>query len=368
MHVGIDCRLPYYRMGGISRYAMHLVAALATMDGHNRYTVFHSRKDGRSYLPGTGNFHRADLFTPCHHRLERWSLSVELLSRGLDLLHSPDFIPPAFGARRRVITVHDLNFLFFGQYLTPDSRRYYAGQINWAVRHADHILADSDATRRDIIRHLAVPPGKVTTVHLAANPLYAEVPAGSDIDDTLRRYQLPRGFILAVGTLEPRKNLPTLLRAYVKLRRESGFDLPLVLAGARGWNDGDIFSLIESLGLAGSVVHISSLDDLQLAHLYRAAAVLALPSHYEGFGLPVLEAMHCGCPVVISDRGSLPEVAGDAAILLDPDDPDLWSEALSRVLTCSEDREGMVARGYLQAKRFTWRKTAIETLKVYESV
>lgn len=368
MHVGIDCRLPYYRMGGISQYTLHLIVALAKRDGQNQYTIFHSRKDRRSYLPEASNFQRANLFTPCHHRLERWSLSFELAPRGLDLLHSPDFIPPAFGPAKRVITVHDLNFLFFSQYLTPESRRYYAGQINWAVRIADHILADSDATRRDIIGHLAVPPEKVTTVHLAANPLYIQVPPGPAVDETLKRYRLPRGFILSVGTLEPRKNLPALLHAYVKLRREYGFDLPLVLAGSRGWNDGGIFALIENLGLAESVVHISGLADLQLLHLYRAAGVLALPSHYEGFGLPVLEAMHCGCPVIVSDRGSLPEVAGDAAIILEPDDPELWADALNRVLSCSQDRETMVAKGYHQANRFNWGKTADATLKVYESV
>jgi glycosyltransferase involved in cell wall biosynthesis len=368
MHIGIDSRLPYYRMGGISQYTLHLIQALAERDNHNQYTILHSRKDKRSYLPAAANFRRADLFTPCHHRLERWSLSAEIVPRRLDLLHSPDFIPPAFGAQKRIITVHDLNFIFYGQFLTPESRRYYAGQIDWAVRVADHIMVDSHASRRDLIEQLGVPPEKVSTVHLAANPIYAQKQPEQAIHETLRRYHLPRDFILAVGTLEPRKNLPTLLHAYARLRNDSLIDVPLVLVGSRGWNDGHIFALIETLELANHVVHLAGIEDVQLAHLYRAAGVLALPSHYEGFGLPVLEAMHSGCPVMVSNRGSLPEVAGDAGMLLEPDDPELWAEALGQVLTYTEMQVEMVARGKSQARNFSWQKTAEATLRLYESI
>lgn len=366
MHIGIDCRLPYYQLGGISQYVLHLLPALAQLDTENRYTLLHSRKDGRSYTPAAPNFRRANVWTPCHHRLERWALAAELLPHRLDVLHSPDFIPPQAGAPRRIITVHDLNFIFYPQYLTPESLRYYAGQIQWAAEVADHISADSHATRRDLIAELGVPAHKITTVHLAANPIYTQSYAATAVAATLAQHNLPHGFILFVGTLEPRKNIPTLIHAYHRLRQETAVDVPLVLVGGKGWIYDDIFATIDALGLRDHVRHLNGIFDEQLAHLYHAAGVLVTPSHYEGFGLPALEAMHCGCPAVVSNRGSLPEIVGpDGMMVDDPDDVDAWSDVLHRVLTDSELRTTMIANGRRQASTFTWERAAAQTLCLY---
>jgi glycosyltransferase involved in cell wall biosynthesis len=306
------------------------------------------------------------LWTPCHHRLERWALAIELLPRRLDVFHSPDFIPPAFGAKRRVITVHDLNFLYFPHYLTAESRRYYVDQISWAVRVADQIIADSKHTRCDLIERLQVPAGKVTTIYLAANPIYTTVPSAAAVGATLARYNLPRDFILFVGTLEPRKNIPTLLRSYAQVRATAGIDVPLVLVGGEGWLYEEVFHSVEKLKLGEHVRHLRGLADEQLVHLYHAAALLALPSHYEGFGLPPLEAMHCGCPVVVSNRGSLPEIVGSAGMVLDAEDVEAWAEALVRLMGDAGLRERMAKAGHEQAQRFTWRATAQATLRLYE--
>lgn len=365
MHIGIDARLPYYQMGGISQYILYLLPALAELDAANEYSVFQMRKDGRSYTPSAANFRRRNLFTPCHHRWERWALSLELRRHRLDVLHSPDFIPPGDGAKRRIITVHDLNFIYYPQFLTPESMRYYADQIEWAVHTADHISADSHATRHDLIEHLRVPPDKITTVHLAANPLYAKPVTDTAVNQTLAHYHLPRNFILCVGTLEPRKNIPFLLRAYHGLRNVYKIDVPLVLVGRKGWLYEEIFGTIEELGLAGQVHHLEGVGDEPLAHLYHAAGVLATPSHYEGFGLPALEAQHCGCPVIVSNRGSLPEIAGDAGLILDVLDEEEWTDALYRALTDDQQREGMIRRGYKQARTFSWQKAAQQTLEIY---
>lgn len=365
LQIGIDARLPTYRMGGISQYVLHLLPALAELDRDNRYLVFQSRKAERSYRPEQPNFRRVQVWTPCHHRRERWLLGAEVALRRPDVFHSPDFIPPAFGAARRIITVHDLNFLYYPEYLTEESRRYYRGQIRWAVAQADLISADSEHTRQDLIHRLGVPPEKVRTIYLAANPLYRQRPAADAVSQTLAEYDLPRGFLLFVGTLEPRKNLPTLIEAYATLRREAKVDVPLVLVGGKGWLYEEIFTAIEAQGVARHVRHLSGISDQALAHLYHGAAVLALPSHYEGFGLPPLEAMHCGCPVVVSDRASLPEIVGDAGLLLPPDDIPAWVEALAGVLSDSEQRGQMIARGYRQAEQFTWGQTAAATLNLY---
>lgn len=365
MRIGIDCRLPYYHMGGISQYALHLLAALAHIDDENQYTVFHSRKEKSSYLPDASNFSRRDLWTPCHHPLERWTLSLELLLHKLDVLHTPDFIPPGLGANRRIITVHDLNFLYYPEFLTPESLRYYAGQIRWAVRVADHISADSHATRQDLIDRLQVPPEKVTTIYLAANPVYTSAQTDATIENTLRQFNLPSGFILFVGTLEPRKNLPMLFRAYHKMRSEAAVDVPLVLVGSTGWIADGIFTTIDDLDLSPSVRHLAGVEDEQLAHLYASAALVAIPSLYEGFGLPALEAMHCGCPVLASNRASLPEIVGDAGLLLEPEDSDAWAENMARVLGDSALREEMAKKGLSQARKFSWDSTARATLQLY---
>lgn len=364
MHIGIDARLPYYQMGGISQYTVYLIQALAALAGENQYTIFHHRRDGRTYAPSAPNFQRKNLWTPCHHRLERWTLAAELLPHRLDVLHSPDFIPPAAWPRRRIITVHDLNFLHYPQFLTAASRRYYNEQIEWAADTADHISADSEATRQDLINMLDVPPDKVTTIPLAANPLYGQPFAETAVAATLSEFNLPPGFILAVGTLEPRKNYPMLIQAYARLRRR-GVDVPLVLVGGKGWLYDEIFAEIESLGLSEYVCHLTNIFDEKLAHLYRGAGVLVTPSHYEGFGLPALEAMHSGCPVIVSNRASLPEIVGRQGMMLDADDVDAWVDGIKRVLTDEDLREKMVIDGRTQAQTFSWEKTAKMTVELY---
>lgn len=367
MRIGIDLRLPTYRMGGISQYILHLLPALAALNSEHTFTIFQSRKEGRSFLPqGAQNFIARKAWTPCHNRWERWSLGMELLPHNLQVFHSPDFIPPAFGAKRKIITIHDLNFLFFPQFLTQESRRYYLDQIQWAVDTADHISADSEATRQDIINMLGVTPGKVTTVHLAANPIYSRPVEKEAVSQTMQRHGLKPGFILFVGTLEPRKNLPMLFQAYDRLRREKGLQQPLVLIGAVGWEKADIFATIETLHLEEQVIHLSGITDQALAHFYHAAGVLVTPSHYEGFGLPALEAQHCHCPVIVSNRGSLPEITGPQGIMLDPDDVDGWVYALHQVLTDHDRREEMIQIGTQQAATFSWQKTAQKTLAIYE--
>jgi glycosyltransferase involved in cell wall biosynthesis len=355
-------------MGGISQYIIHLISALSERAEGECFRIFHNYREKRSFLPvGDSKFSRSNLLTPCHHPHERHLLAAEIARHRLDVFHSPDFIPPAFGAGRRIITIHDLTFLYYPEFLTPESRRYYTGQIEWAVSAADHIIADSEATRIDIIHLLGVAPEKVKTIYLAANPVFEGAYSDDEVTQTAVELGAGRGFVLSVGTLEPRKNLPTLLRAYHLLRQRHNASVPLVIVGGRGWIYDDVFRAMADLGLTDHVRHLTGISDVQLAHLYRAAGVLAFPSYYEGFGLPALEALHGGCPVVASNRGSLPEVVGDAALLLDADDVDAWTEGLNRVLSDNVFADDLRRAGYDQARRFSWDKAADQTLAVYRS-
>jgi glycosyltransferase involved in cell wall biosynthesis len=359
-HIGIDARLTYYRVGGISTYIRRLVSALERLDRADRCTVFHSRKMRDSLVT---RFKRASLWTPCHHHIERTALSVELARFKLDLFHSPDFIPPWRGARRHVITVHDLNFLHYPQFLTAESRRYYNDQIEYAVQHADHILADSYATRDDLVRLLSVPADKITVHHLGVDESFRPLPP-----DTLPAYRtkldLPADYLLFVGTFEPRKNILGLLEAYRLLPGAP----PLVLTGSRGWLFDETIARIESMNLKDRVLWRESVPQADMPALYNMATLLLLPSFYEGFGFPPLEAMACGTVPIVSNRSSLPEVVGEVGLQFDPDDPAALAAAIQFALDNPAWRESMRQAGITRAATFTWENTAKIAQSVYQCV
>ncbi len=366
MRIGIDARIVYYARGGIRNYVLHLLEALAALDADTDYRVLRSRKERTPPLPGP-NFRWTACWTPSHHRLERWALRAELARLRLDLLHSPDFIPPARGRYRSVITVHDLNFLYYPQFLTAESRRYYNQQIEWAVQRAEHVLADSHATKADLTLLLDVPPEKVTVVHLAADSAFRPLPE-AQARRVAAKYGLEPGYLFFVGTLEPRKNLPGLLQAYRLLLNQEKTAAPLVLVGGKGWLYEEVFERVEALHLTQHVRFLHDVSDADLVGLYNGASVLAMPSFYEGFGLPALEAMACGTPVVAADRASLPEVVGEAGLLINPDAPDDLAAALARVLTDEPLHARLRQLGLAQAARFTWEEAAAKTLAVYRQV
>lgn len=364
MHIGIDTRLVAYRTGGISIYMKRLVAALEKLDIENRYTVFRSRKARQR---DSNRFQNAILWTPCHHRLERLTLSVELARFNLDLFHSPDFIPPLRGARKHIITVHDLTFLHYPQYLTADARRYYNGQINAAVRQADHILADSQATKTDLINMLNVPAEKIT-VHMLGVDERFTVLDSNFIESKRREFKLPDGYILFVGTFEPRKNISGLLKAYRFLLDRLPDAPPMLLVGQRGWLFDETMQQIQDLKLGDRIVWREDISDEMLPVVYNLAKVLVTPSFYEGFGFPALEAMACGTVPVVSNRSSLPEVVGAVGLQVNPDDPAEIAAALEKALNDIEWSKHMRQAGIARARQFRWEATAAIALSVYQTV
>jgi glycosyltransferase involved in cell wall biosynthesis len=378
MRIGIDARLVYYRQAGIGQYILRLTEALAGMDQENEFVLLQSRKHKQTIVDQL-NFKRVSLWTPSHHRLEQWTLPLEIYPWGLNLLHSPDFIPPFRRNCKSVITVHDLAFLFYPNLLTQESARYY-GQIDQAVRNTDHIIAVSKSTKRDIIHRLGVPEDKITVIYEAAHPIYRPLdeerllhqrcPEHSRraVEGVKEKYHLPDDFILFVSTIEPRKNVPALLRAYRQLLDGYKRSEVLVLAGERGWLFEEVFALVEELGLESKTLFLGRVPIEDLLYLYNAAQLLVHPTVYEGFGLPPLEAMACGTPVVVSNVSSLPEIVGDAALLVDPENVSELTVAIWRLLTDEDLRADMSEKGLRRAAHFSWEKAARETLAVYLKV
>jgi glycosyltransferase involved in cell wall biosynthesis len=364
MKIGIDARLTYYRAGGISTYIRRVILALEALDRANDYTIFRSRK---AREPLTTRFRSAPLWTPSHHRLERLALSVELARFRLDVLHSPDFIPPLRGARRHVITVHDLTFLHYPQFLTDESRHYYNDQIGTAVCQADHILADSEATKADIVALLGVPAAKITVHMLGVDENFQPLPP-EPVEAMRRELALPPRYFLFVGTFEPRKNIGGLLEAYRRLIARLPTAPPLVVAGSRGWLFDETMAQIEAMQLRERVLWREKVSQTHLPALYNSACALVTPSFYEGFGLPALEAMACGTVPIVSNRGSLPEVVGDVGRQVNPDDADDIAAAMEQALTDTAWRESMREAGLQRAKTFTWMRTAQIVRAAYESV
>ena len=366
MRIGIDARLNYYRPGGSTEYTRHLVRELAQLDPASAYYVVHHARDRHTLCPGP-NFRRLNTWTPSHHRWERWSLSLELWPHRLDVYHATDTIPPQRGARRHVLTIHDLHYLHHPQFMTRESLHYYRDQIGWAVQRAAHILVPSHATARDLVTLLGVPEDRVTVHPLGVNDAFRPQPADA-IRAVRERWGIPRSYVLFVGTFEPRKNITGLLRAYHRLRADLPDAPPLVLVGRRGWLYEDIFATAEQLRLGEALIWVEDAPFEDLPALYSGALALALPSHYEGFGLTALEAMACGTPPIVSPRGSLPEVVGEAGLYAEPDDTDALADAMRRLLQDDTLRAELRRKGLARAATFTWRRTAEIALRVYRQV
>ncbi|MGI8854264.1 MAG: glycosyltransferase family 4 protein [Thermomicrobiales bacterium] len=366
--IAIDARMCGYRQGGIASYTRQLTAALAPLLTARGDTLIVGRaRRGGTVLPGQPGQQETRLWTPPHHRFERWTLPIEWLRTRCDLLHTPDFLPVRPGPWRTVITVHDLDFLRHPDRLTAEAQRYY-GRIYWAVHHADAIIAVSQATRDDLVNLTGADPCRITVIHEAADARFRPGNrAASSVDSLLdvAGTRIPTPFFLFVGTIEPRKNLDTLLDAYAAYRQSSPAASHLVIAGAAGWNSA---RTVARLKTEPGVTWLDPAETSTLVALYQHATALLLPSWDEGFGLPVVEAMASGTPVAISNAAALVEIAGDAALVAPANDPRAWTALLATLATDDAKRAAMRARGLTRAAHFSWERAAHETANVYTRV
>jgi glycosyltransferase involved in cell wall biosynthesis len=369
MRIVIDYTSALTQGAGIGRYTRSLVEAVSRVDRANQYALFTAgRTPDRT--PWPDNFElRSTRLSPrwlsvVWHRLGL-PFAAEHLTGPCDLFHSPDFTLPPLRAARGVVTVHDLSFLRVPQYADPGLRAYLSAAVPRSIESAARVLADSQCTREDIVELLGVSREKVDVVCAGVDRHFCPIRHTAELERVRARYRLPERFILFVGTLEPRKNLVRLISAYARMRRKTGLPHELVIAGRPGWMYQAIYAQPDREAVGDTVHFPGFVEDADLPALYSLADLLAFPSLYEGFGLPPLEAMACGTPVVASNNSSLPEAVGSAALLVDAEDTDQLADAMARVLGNADLRANMVGLGFDQAARFTWEASAAQLLEAY---
>jgi glycosyltransferase involved in cell wall biosynthesis len=375
MRVCLDASPAVYGRGGIGRYVQELIGALVALDEDADYTLFCNRVR-------KGKAGAEPRLAPPLHGLPRlttalgdkpWRLSVLLahllrmpqdrLFAGVDLFHATDHVLPYLAGVRTVFTLHDLTFRLCPETHSPANRWYLTVMMGRFLRAAGAIVAVSECTRRDAMRLYGLEESQVRVIYPGVGPQFRPADPG-EVAAIRRRYGLPEQLILYVGTIEPRKNLPVLLRAYSALRQR-GCEHHLAIVGREGWRSHGFWQTLRDLGLDGEVLMPGYVPDADLPALYAAAEVFVFPSLYEGFGLPVLEAMACGTPVVCSAASSLPEVAGQAALLVPPKDVGALAGAIERLLGDPALRARLRAEGLARARRFTWEAAARATQEVY---
>ena len=371
MIIGIDAsRTTLARRTGTENYALNLIRALCRDESVTlpRQFRLYFRDPPVPHLLPTGD-HIERCIIPFPRLWTHLRLSWEMARRPPDLLFVPAHVLPPIRPRHTLVTVHDLGYLHYPQAHRPLDRLYLDLSTRWNARIASRVLADSQVTKADLIRAYGTPAGKITVVYPGRDENLRRVENPAEIAAVRAKYGIGGNYILYVGTLHPRKNLKRLIKAFGLLNSEFGTrDVQVVIAGQKGWLYDDIFALGRTLGLADRVIFTGYIAGADLPALLSGARLFAFPSLYEGFGFPVLEAMSCGVPVVCTDTSSLPEVAGDAALMIDPLDTAALAEAMARLLTDEPLRAELIGRGYARAGRFTWQRAARQVWRIIEEL
>jgi glycosyltransferase involved in cell wall biosynthesis len=396
--VGIDASRAVTRAPtGTETYSRELIRALLALDQSNTYCLYTRENVTREFFASSvisreplrgdreisvssavvSRSARNDLETNCEIRTipfpRLWThlrLSFEMLMNPPDVLWVPAHVLPLVHPRRSIVTVHDLGQMHFPEAYPARQRLYHNWSARWNVRAASHILADSEATRDDLMRFYRVAPEKITVVYPAYDAdLYRLVRDATRIEEIKARFRIGEDYILAIGTIHPRKNYARLIEAFGKLRiadcggvRHS--HCKLLFVGKRGWLSEPIFARAKELNLESRISFLDYVPAVDLPALIGGARLLAFPSLHEGFGLPILEAQACGTPVICSMTSSMPEVAGDAALFIDPLDVDAIDGAMERVMRDEALRAKLIAHGFENVKRFSWTQSALQVLDI----
>lgn len=375
MRIALDYTAAYEQGGGIGRYVRELTAALGRLAPEDEYLLFVAGFGARPLppLPGENFAWKLTRVSPrwwarLWHRLQL-PIPVEWFTGSVDIFHATDFtLPPTKKTTRTLLTVHDLSFVRVPDLASPSLRTYLNVVVPRSVARADHVLADSQATKDDLVELYGTSPDKITVLLSGVDSRFRRVTDAGIIGAVRNKYNLPRQpFIFSIGTVQPRKNYARLIAALAQLRRK-GHDLALVIAGGKGWLDDEIYASLETHRVADSVRFIGYAADDDLPALYSAAHIVAMPSLYEGFGLPVLEGMACGTPVLTSNVSSLPEVAGSAAIMVDPYSTDAIAAGLEQLAEDQALRDQLIRLGAEHVRAFSWDAAAAKLRQIYASL
>ncbi|MEA3407724.1 MAG: glycosyltransferase family 1 protein [Chloroflexota bacterium] len=371
-YVGLNAHLlsskANYRSAGVSRYIQALLTHLPQVDDRFQYVAFmgtaHTQSRGWHICTSPWPTERPVARILWEQTLQPWAAHREKL----DLLHQPVYVGPLLRTCPTVVTLHDLSFYLYPE-LFPRGRRIYLQHMTqYTVEHAQAVITGSESSKRDALRLFTIPEEKITVIPDGVEPRMKPLHDPAAIEALRQRYHLPSDMLLFLGTLEPRKNIITLLEAYALLRQRTDIRHGLVVAGGRGWYYDEIYAMAKRLGLQEAVQFTGYVPDEELPLWYNAADLFVYPSLYEGFGLPPLEAMACGTPVITSNTSSLPEIVGDGGLTVDPHDPQALAEAIYSVLSDPAHHERLAQAARSQASRFSWRTTAARTAQLYHRV
>ncbi len=375
MRIGIDVRPMVSEGTGVGSYALNLIKNIASLDSNNNYTLFsNSFKDRISleslHLPL--NFKLKDYWVPNRILRGLWNYisypPIESFVGDVDIFHSPHSIPIPVRKAKLIVTIHDLYFLKYpdmvGRDVIEDHRRL---STNYLIK-VRKIITVSDNSKKDIIELFDVNPEKITVIYEGVDDIFRVVNEDTSLENVRKKYRLPHEFILFIGTISPRKNPGGLIESISILRKRGLKDISLIMIGPEGFKAGEVLRLIYERNIEDSVRHIGYVPYEDMPYIYNMASLLVYPSLYEGFGLPPLEAMACGVPVIASNISSIPEILGDAALLVDPYNPGEIADYIEKILNDESLRSSHIEKGLKKAASYSWEDTAKKVLKVYEEI
>jgi glycosyltransferase involved in cell wall biosynthesis len=368
-------KIPYPARRGWGVYSFHLLKALLSIDHGNEYRCFYSifRSGSRGLVVKAPGARLINRIWPLPGRImdrlwETWNLlPAEFFTGKVDVLHVPyEFLPKTAHART-VVTVHDVTFLKHPELLDPGFVRLYSNRLENICRRADRIITVSENTKKDLLEFYPLPSGRITVVHEGVDPVFRPAATQNEINRVRKKFGISGPYILFVGAADEDKNLVRLAEAFSRVREKTG-DIQLVLAGKNEWGYNGLKAKLESLHLLRGLVFTGFVPADDLPVLYSGASAFALPSIHEGFGLPALEAMACGVPVLCSRTGSLPEVTGPAALLVDPLNTEEIARGLQTILTDETLRQTYIKQGLERSEKFSWANTARQVLDLYRDL
>jgi glycosyltransferase involved in cell wall biosynthesis len=353
MRVAIDVQTTLGQPTGFGFYVSNLTVGLKKLT---------KEIDLVAIKPSSNN----DFSTPQRLIWDQFTFPGMARKERVDIIHQPCFSAPIFHKGPVVVTIHDIISILFPKNIPFASRMFYSKWMPLSYKKALQIITISHSTKKDIVKVLKIREDKITVIPLAVDPKFSSRVSAERVEAVKKKYNLPKKYILHIGTLEPRKNLDFLIEVFSEVIKDENFgDFNLVITGKKGWYYEGLFEKVRQLDLEKRVIFTGYFEEGDKPALYRGAALFAFPSLYEGFGLPPLEAMASGVPVVSSDTSSMPEVVGEAGILIPPQDKSLWVRNIKKVLSQETLQDKMKAYNKLQVAKFSWDKTAKATVGVY---